>query len=176
MSDLLPTFLTKEWLWANCSCCSLKKSDMSDSLMIWVNRSQKWAICLKVFHSFSSFLCPRAKRAIRSTKEGPWPNRSGHSWQKSYRSDSLFFTRESLFCSQKRSNSLKKPLSEFQTLCFLQTQSLTVTGWEKHSCLHVLYCTHRWITFYVAKISLTCFSTFAKFEDKFASLDEASSF
>ena len=171
MSDLLPTFLTKEWLWANCSC------DMSDSLMIWVNRSQKWAICLKVFHSFSSFLCPRAKRAIRSTKEGPWPNRSGHSWQKSYRSDSLFFTRESLFCSQKRSNSLKKPLSEFQTLCFLQTQSLTVTGWEKHSCLHVLYCTHRWITFtYVAKISLTCFSTFAKFEDKFASLDEASSF
>ena len=61
------------------------------------------------------------KRAIVSdslrslmTKEWPWAIRSGHSWQKSNRSDSLFFMRESLFRSfshQKRAHCSKNQWS-----------------------------------------------------------------
>ena len=45
--------------------------------------------------------------------------RSGRSWQKSYRSNLLFFTSESLFRSEKTSDSLEKTMSKLPTLLFL---------------------------------------------------------
>ena len=50
------------------------------------------------------------------TKEQLWAIHSGCSLQKGGGNDSLFFTSESLFRSQKTSESLEKPLSEFPTL------------------------------------------------------------
>ena len=71
------------------------------------------------------------------TKEQPWAIVSGHSWQKSDGSHSLFFTRESLFCSQKMSESLEKPMSVFPTLalwicskCVMFMQYDSVTTWN----------------------------------------------
>ena len=98
VSNLL---MKKEWLCVKRSC-SIKKSDMRDSLVIWAN-------CLKKI-IFSPFLCPRVKRSHRSslscsslscsllscsflksdrsdsllsllTKEGPWVDRSCRSFQ-----------------------------------------------------------------------------------------------
>ena len=92
----------------------------------WFERiaCKKLAICWKtsyfsyVFDSFSLYLCPIANCSHRSllirsflksdlsnslpslfTKEQPWAICSGRSWQKSNRSNLLFFTSESLFCS-----------------------------------------------------------------------------
>ena len=50
--------LYKRATWANRSGRSLKKSTVSDSLMIWVNRAHKRAICS---------LCPRANRSRGSS-------------------------------------------------------------------------------------------------------------
>ena len=55
VSNLL---MKKEWLCVKRSC-SIKKSDMRDSLVIWAN-------CLKKI-IFSPFLCPRVKRSHRSS-------------------------------------------------------------------------------------------------------------
>ena len=118
--------------------------DLSESL-------SKMSNLLESVSQLFLFFMPKSEESDSLYKRGTVTELLRSFMTKSYRSDSLFFTRESLFCSRKRSNSLKKPLSEFQTLCFLQTQSLTVTRWEKHSCLHVLYCTHRWITFYICR-------------------------
>ena len=69
---------------------ALKKQAISWNKLIFV--------CLDSFWQFFPFLCPRANR---------------RSLQKS---DSLFFTSESLFRSQKMSNLLEKLISEFPTL------------------------------------------------------------
>ena len=117
----------------------LKKSDRSDSHVIPVNRSPKREICStklifflcfwQFFYCFSPFYAQERialyKRATVSqslpslfTKEWPWAIRSGCSWQKSDGKD-FFFTSESLFCSQKTSNSLEKLMSKFPTLPLL---------------------------------------------------------
>ena len=76
MSKALLSLFTKERLCAKCSCCSLKKGNMSYSLVIKTNCSQKRAICLTKFvffvcfwQFFTSFslLCPRANRSCCSS-------------------------------------------------------------------------------------------------------------
>ena len=68
--------LSCEQPWANRSCPSVKKSSMSDFLVIWANRSQKLAIrstkfiffiCFPVFHCFPPFLWPRANHSCHSS-------------------------------------------------------------------------------------------------------------
>ena len=112
---------------ANCSCCSLKKSNVSDLLEMRANHSQKASHSLKKLTVFPLFyaqewIAPvtlgsvafilRATWAFCSRrslqKERPWAIRSDHSWQKSNRSDSLFFTSESLFHSQKNERIARK--------------------------------------------------------------------
>ena len=76
MSESLSSLFTKERLWASCCCCSfqksdreriildlLKKSDVSDSIVIQANRSKKRAIRWKkrFFCRFSPFLCQKSK-------------------------------------------------------------------------------------------------------------------
>ena len=122
---------------ANYYCHILKKSNVSDSLVIGANFLQK-----QVNHSTNSyflyvfpFLYPRANPSHRSslirsflkrdlsnlltwlfTKERLWVIHSGRSWQKSDWIDLFFFTSESLFRSQKNSKSLEKPMSKFPTM------------------------------------------------------------
>ena len=55
MSKSLSWLLTIEWPWAIRSRRSSKKSDVSDLLMIQANRSQKLAICFKLFIFFVCF-------------------------------------------------------------------------------------------------------------------------
>ena len=65
MSNSLRSLMMKENPWANRSSCSVKKNDISNSLVIRANSSQKCAIPLKIlfnsflflagFHCFSSF-------------------------------------------------------------------------------------------------------------------------
>ena len=137
---------------------SLKKSDMSDSLMIWANCSQKRVIgstkklyflmfltIYEFFHCFSPLFCPRvncsslsllscSRRSLRKTYL--WGNCSSLSlfslsFHALYKipivSDLLpslfkperkskFFLSEPLFRSQKTSDSLEIPKSEFPTL------------------------------------------------------------
>ena len=112
----------------NCSHGFFKESDVNDSLLIRVNCLPKMNDLLKQFvflcpranHSHrSSLICsflksglsnlahvPLYKRAtvsdllrLLNTIEWLWALCSGCSWQKSDRSDLLFFTRESLFHS-----------------------------------------------------------------------------
>ena len=117
--------MTKERLWESHSRRSKKKSDMSDLLMIQANRSQKRAIRSKKF----LFLCfwqffiafplfmPKSKSILSLlTKERLCGIRSCGLWQKSDRSDFLFFTSVLLFSSKKTRDSLEKPLSDFPTL------------------------------------------------------------
>ena len=107
MSDSPPLLLTKEQSWANRSRRSLKKGDITDLLVMLANRSQKRAICLKKFlflvvvDSFS-LLSPFFMSKSESVP--------------SLFAPSLFFTSKSFFRSQKTSNSLEKPMSEFPTL------------------------------------------------------------
>ena len=124
--SLLSLFL-KEQPWANRSWFLLyKKIDASDLLVNWIS----------VFLSFSQFftLFMLKSKLLPSLfkKEWPWANCSHPalqkerlwaicsccSWQKSDGSNSLFFTSESLFCSQKTSNLLEKLMSKFPTLHF----------------------------------------------------------
>ena len=143
MSVSLSLLLKKGQPWAKRSRYSFNKSDMSDSLLIRVNRSQKSIDLLEkncIFRMFftafplfmpksksllllllcCSFLKSERNNSLSSlfTKKRLWANHSHHSLQKSDHdgSDSLFFKNESLFRSQKTSDSLKKPKSEFPTL------------------------------------------------------------
>ena len=90
--------------------------------MIQANCSQKTSDSLKkrifcmfltVFLWFSAVLSPRANGSCgrssisRSLKEWPWVIRSGCSWQKNHRSDSLIFMSEPLFRTQKQAIRLK---------------------------------------------------------------------
>ena len=117
---------------ANCSPRSLKKSVVSDLIVIQANRLQKknnsivkflFFIC---FWQFFPFLCPRANLSHPSLnipsflqsdlsdwlpslflKEWLRVIHSDHSWQKSEGSNSLFLNSKSLFYSQKRVNCSK---------------------------------------------------------------------
>ena len=76
---------------------------------------------LTAFDSFPTFYAqeqidPIAIRSVTLFKRETGVNRSRRSLQKSDWSNSLFFTSESLLCSQKMSDLLKKPMSEFPTL------------------------------------------------------------
>ena len=103
MSKSLLLLLTKEQL-----SISLKKSKVSDLLVIRGNCSQKtsdsqktyfWYF-LTVFHGFSLFLCPRVNHFRR------------------YLLSFSFLTSESIFALllTKTSNSLEKPMSKFPAL------------------------------------------------------------
>ena len=130
---------------------SLKKSGVSDSLVIRANHSQKRAIRLKknyfsnVFDSFPPLYAKRANLSHCSllsrsflkrdgidflsslfTKETPWANWSRRSLKQRDWSVSLFFTSESLFWSQKTSDSLEQPVIEFPTLSVCSVYSYTV--------------------------------------------------
>ena len=83
----------KKWPWASCSHRSLKRATVSDLL-----------------------------RSLM-TKEHPWAIRSRRSLQKSDRSNSLFLKSELLFCSQKTSELLEKPMSKFPTLLHTHIRS-----------------------------------------------------
>ena len=144
MSKLLRSLMTKEQLWANLSCRSVKKSDMSDLLVIRANHS-----FLRAKNSYSFFLCPRvhfshhsllscsllkSKRSdslsLLFTKEWPWANLSCCSLQKSDLerfSQVAHDTREMgvihpflqvnfSFAHKKTSDLLEKPISEFPNL------------------------------------------------------------
>ena len=123
-SESLLLLFTKQRLRANRSPCSVKRATWV--IRSWFERitlknkrfAQKihiFCMLLKVFHCFSPFL--RANHSHRSllsnridslsflfTKERLWAICSRPSWQKSDRSTLLFFTRESLFRSQKTSD------------------------------------------------------------------------
>ena len=93
--------LYKRVSWVNRSLAFLKKSDMSDLLMIRANSLQKIVIHITSY-----------KKATMSD--------SFRSLFKKKRKSELFVFSEwialSLFCSQKKSNLLKEPKSEFPTL------------------------------------------------------------
>ena len=120
-SLLLKIIHFKGWPWAICSCCSLQKSNRERfACKKWVNRSKN-SYFSYVFDSFPLYyaqerIAPATlyKRATMSnllrllmTKDWLWAIRSGHSWQKSDRSNSLFFMSELLFRSLKTSKSLE---------------------------------------------------------------------
>ena len=118
----------KEHLWAIRSRRSLKKSDckqialdffkkceVSNSLVIWANRSKQWVICSKkhifvCFWQFSPLFMPKSDLLTLLfaqslfTKERPRAIRSLPSRQKSDGGYWLFFTSQLLFRSQKTSN------------------------------------------------------------------------
>ena len=80
------------------------------------------------FWQFVPFLCPRANRCSRSSLICSFLKSKLSDFlpplytvQKSDGSNLLFFTSESLFCSQKTSESLEKPMSELSTLIFTNT-------------------------------------------------------
>ena len=82
-----------------------KKSNMSDLLVIWANRSQKWAILyFPLFSPRALYKRPTVRELLLSL------------FTKDVGSNSLFFTSPLLFRSQKTIASLKKPKSEFPTL------------------------------------------------------------
>ena len=97
-----------------------KKSDHSDLLVNRANRSKKTGdsfekrIFLYVLDIFHPFYAKERLRANRSCyRERFAPVSRG---KKRDRSDSFFFTSQSLFCSQKTSDSLQKTMSEFPIL------------------------------------------------------------
>ena len=99
---------------------------MSDLLTLLfpdsTNCSQKTSDLLKngIFHmSLAVFpLKPKTWVSLRSlmTKEQSWAIQSGRPWQKRDGINWHFFTGKSIFCSQKKSKSFEKPMSEFPTL------------------------------------------------------------
>ena len=101
MSKSILSFFTKKWPWANRSQISFKKSDVSDSLVIRVNRSQKTSNLLQKktyfsydFDSYSPFLCQKSKSLpslfAQSLFFKDWWDRFayGHSFVKNDGSDS----------------------------------------------------------------------------------------
>ena len=95
--------------------------------MIRANHSQKRANNLKNSHFLYVFplFTPKSKSfPSLFTKERLWAICLDPSCQKSNGNDELFFTGESLLRSQKTSDSLEKPMSEFPTL-FLSTISIS---------------------------------------------------
>ena len=109
----------KEWSWTNRSLCTLLKSNVSDLLIFTsqsLSGSQKTSALLKqiffspyVFDSFSQLFSLALYKRVTVTlyKRAMWVICS-FSWANAF----------SLFCSQKTSNLLKKPMSEFPTLVF----------------------------------------------------------
>ena len=123
--------------WVICSRRSLQKSNLSNSLRLLITKERLWAIRWKkfekivffvCFYSLPPFLCQRANRSrsfllsrsfltatvrelLRSllTKERPWVIRSRRFLQKSDPDeiDSLFFSSQLLFHSQKGANRSK---------------------------------------------------------------------
>ena len=120
VSKSFSTLFKKERQWANCSRCSLQKSDrewvavykratLSESLLIlWKN-----LYILYVFHCFSLFmpnreLLPSLFALWLFTKEWPWVICSRCSLHKSNASDLLFFKSTLLFRSQKNEQFARK--------------------------------------------------------------------
>ena len=138
MSDLHLPLFKKEWPWVTCSCHSLQKSDESDllsSLVIVMSdllfRSLKMSDSLKKNSSISPcflllfpFLCPRTNHSRCSSLCRSFLKSNGSNLLSSFftkeRQEQNRFGKERitilLFRSQKTSNSLKKPKSEFSTL------------------------------------------------------------
>ena len=128
VSDSLLSLFKNERPWTNCSSRSLKKSD-SEEIPLFSFYAQKQiapvALCSVALFKLKrngskSLLSHLEKRATVSELFLSL-------FEKSDKCDLLFFMSEwlfcsfafLLFCSQKTSNSLKKPLSEFPTLHFL---------------------------------------------------------
>ena len=138
MSESLLLLFTKEHPWVNRSCCSVKRTT-------WVNCSWFKQIFLKnewlalnksyfimflsvllCFYPFYAqeritqllFIKEQRNDLLLSlfTKERLWAIHSHCSWHQRDGSDSLFFTSESLFCPQKTSDLLEKPMNEFPAL------------------------------------------------------------
>ena len=122
MSKLLRLLLSKEWPWEICSGRSLQKSDLSKSLKNeWFARrnSEKWLFCMNSFPSFEpkSALLLSLFAHLLFFKEQPWAilfkkERLRDSLKK--RMNHTFFS----FAHTKKTNLLKKPMSEFPTLDF----------------------------------------------------------
>ena len=128
MSDSILSIFNKVQTWANRSRHSLKKSDrerivlvdllkiatvseslsiyfrksdISDSLMIRENHSQK-NVFLVCFWLFSPFLCQKSESLMSIfTKEQPWADRSRRCFKKSDGSDSIRW----IFKKDRRENS-----------------------------------------------------------------------
>ena len=138
MSELLSSLFTKEWSWANRSCCSLKRSYVSNYLAIRANLLEKilyyysFSLLFPFFMDKSESLFTKEQPCMSQslpsliTKEQLWVIRSRRSLQKSDRSESLFFRANRsfdpllfcflLFCSWKTSYSLENPKSKFPKL------------------------------------------------------------
>ena len=162
VSDSLRSFMTKEELLANRSCRSVKKSNMGDSLLILASRSQKrvshskkfiffvylWQFftALPLFYAKEWFTLVAFWQRIDCERNTPFAlfkrlNVSDSlpslitKLQKSDGSNSLFFASELLFRSQKTSDLLEKPMSEFPTL--IQTDPHPFQS-HPHSYKHTL--------------------------------------
>ena len=154
MSNSFLTLFKKEWLCANRSRRSLKKSDVSDLLLICsfalkkrAIRSKQIVVSTKFFTVFHLFMPKSDSILLLFTKERPWAIRSHRSLQfkKDWNRTSLFekeWNTISTFRSQKTSDSLEKPKSEFSTLPFLQIilvqNSICPTSSSDDLCL--LFC------------------------------------
>ena len=96
------------------------------------NRSQKRDISKKtyfsyVFDSFSCFLCQKSKYVMSIC--------SLRSFLEIDVSDSIFFTNDLIFWSQKMSDSIENPMIEFPTL--QQREEMHVADSPKYFCEHV---------------------------------------
>ena len=114
MSKSLSQLFKKERPWTKWFCNSLKKSDVSDSLLIQALKNR--VICTKnfVFFVYFSLLFP----FYAQDRIAPVALCSVALYKRVTVSDSLFFKSELLFCSQKVSVSIEKPMSEFPTLIY----------------------------------------------------------
>ena len=131
VSDLLRSLRTKElheWFAHDSSKSLAKTSNSLKKIIQTLCFSHKFLTVFTLFMPMrkslpslltqSLFFKSNMSDSITSlfTKERPWAICSGCSWQKSAGSNLLFFSSASLFRSQKASESLEKPMSEFPTL------------------------------------------------------------
>ena len=106
VSKSLSQLSTKEQPLANCSRCYLKKSDISDLLVIQANCSQKRVICSKI-----PLIMPKSESLLLlSFKE------QHERFTKSGGGDSLFFQNKSLFRLQKTEERIPNPAFSNQRL------------------------------------------------------------
>ena len=130
MSDSLLSLFKKERLWTNRSCRSLQKSDNEQIPLIFLYAQEQ--ITPVALHSVALFKLKSDSSEsllLLLKKEPPWVNRSCRSLKRATRVMCSFSWANhsfalSLFSSQKTSDSLKKPLSEFPTLLFLLVNQL----------------------------------------------------
>ena len=111
--------------WANRSRCSslprsFLKSEVRNSLRSLITKSDHERVAHIALYKRAT-----VSDLLRSlmTKGHPWAIRSRRSLQKSDRSNSLFLKSELLFCSQKTSELLEKPMSKFPTLLHTHIRS-----------------------------------------------------